>query len=131
MMALPKYKDLNADQCKDSGMALVLITLLVGYFAGIDAMLPTAIIVLLLNMIWPPIYKPFAFFWLGLSFLLGTVMSKVILSLIFFIIVTPVALIRKLLGDDPLKLRAWKKNADSAFRERDMTFTARDVEKPY
>lgn len=118
-------------QARDTGMAMVLICLLFAWIGGYKAMVPTAILVLVVNMIHPGIYKPLARVWFGLSHVLGTVMSKVILSLAFFLVLTPMGLLRKALGKDSLHVACWKKGTDSVFRVRDHTFTAADIEQPF
>ena len=56
----------------------------------------------------PRIYRPVAVFWLGFSDLLGAVMSKILLSIVYFAVVTPIGILRRLAGKDSLKLRAFK-----------------------
>ncbi len=48
---------------------------------------------------------------MGLAEVLAFAMTRVILALVFFGIVTPIGLLRKVLGGDPLRRRA--KPADS------------------
>ena len=62
-------------QASDSGMALVLIALICFAVLRHDAWLWAAMAILVLDMIFPIIFKPFAFLWFGLSRILGTVMS--------------------------------------------------------
>lgn len=45
-------------------------------------------------------------FWMGLTEALAFVMTRVVLALVFFAIVTPTGLLRKALGGDPLRRRA-------------------------
>jgi hypothetical protein len=90
-----------------------------------------AVLLLLIDMIRPDIYKPLAKFWLGFSHLLGTVMSKVILTIIFFILVVPVGLLRRLMGKDALRLKEWKKGSNSVFKIRDHKLTSDDIKNPY
>ena len=119
------------DQAKDTGMAMVLICLLIGYLGHQQKIFLIAILLLLINMIWPPIFIPAAKLWFGLSHMLGTIMSKVILTLLFFTIVTPIGLIRRLSGADTLQLRKWKKDRASAFKIREHAFTSDDIKHPY
>jgi len=77
------------------------------------------------------VYRPLAVLWLGLSDLLGAIVSKVLLSIVFFGIVTPIGIVRRLLGKDSLKLRAFKAGSDSVMLERNHTFVAADLERPY
>ncbi len=131
MIAVIPYTKLTNEQCKDAGMALCLIFLLIGWFAEYNSFYLASIFVLLINMTWAGAFKPFAWFWFSLSFVLGTVVSKIILSLIFIILVVPIAFIRKMLGEDPLHLKTWKQGRQSAYKERNITFTKQDVERPY
>jgi hypothetical protein len=116
---------------RDTGMAMALICLLFAWIGGYKAMLPTAVLVLLADMIQPSLFKPLARVWFGLSHVMGTVMSKVILSAAFFLVLTPMGLLRKALGKDNLRVACWKKETGSVFRVRDHTFTAADIEQPF
>lgn len=126
-----KISNVTKDRAKDTGMALVLICLLAAYFSQSQRFIASSIIFLVINMIVPSIFKPLALVWFGLSELLGTVASKIVLSLIFFVIVTPVGLIRRALGYDTLRVRQWKKGSSSVFKERNMVFSPKDIERPY
>jgi hypothetical protein len=58
-------------------------------------------------------------------------MSKVLLSIVYFLVVTPIALLRRISGKDSLKLRVFKASQESVMVKRDHLFTARDMESPY
>lgn len=118
-------------QASDSGMALVLIALICFAVLRHDAWLYAAMAILVLNMICPIIFKPFAFLWFGLSRILGTVMSKIMLALVFFLVVFPMGLIRRILGKDTLRLHQFRKEKTSVFAERNHEYTAADLDKPY
>lgn len=47
---------------------------------------------------------PLYWFWMGIAFVLGNVMSRVLLVLFFYLLVTPVGLLGRLLGRDVLQL---------------------------
>lgn len=115
----------------DTGMAMVLLLLLFGLLGDNTLWYELAIPVLVINMISPRIFYPVAVVWLGGSALLGTVMSKVVLSIVYCLLVVPIGLIRRLTGKDDLNLRNFKKTSDSVFVERNHTYTAGDLEKPY
>ncbi len=116
------------DMCKDAGQALILIGLIALYFSKQAWLLPALIAVTLLLMISPPLFRPFAALWFGLSELLGTVMSKVILGLVFFLVLTPMALLRGVMGKDPMQVKKWKQGRDSVYRDCNATVTAHDLE---
>lgn len=124
-------QDNAKEQAKDTGLAILLICLLVMRFARYDFLLLPAIAVLVLTMTCPGIFAPVARVWFGFSHLLGSVMSKVLLAVIFFAVATPIGFLRRLSGADSLRMRSWKKGAQSVFTERNHTFAKGDLEKPY
>ena len=117
-------------QAKDTGMALVLICLLVFLFSHQLASVYAAVFFLLVCMICPKLFQPAARVWFSFAHLLGGVVSKILLTIIFYTVLTPIGLLRKLTGADPMNLK--KRSASgSAFTERNVTFIAADLEKPY
>ena len=86
-------------------MAVVLVLLLVSVFIQNPDYTKVAIVALILTMTIPSVYKYLAVIWFGFSQLLGIFISRIILTLVFFLVVTPVGLVRKLMGYDTLKLK--------------------------
>src|SRR4051812_45215228 len=64
-----------------------------------------AAVMLLLALIAPSILRQPKRAWLFLGFMLGMVVNPIVLGFLFFVIVTPVALIMRLFGHDALRLR--------------------------
>jgi len=122
---------ISKDQAKDTGMAMVLICLIVWYFTHIEILLTILTGLLIANMVVPQIYRPVAKLWLGFSNVLGTVMSKILLSIIFYFLVTPVGIFRRITGNDSLQLKKWKKSRTSVFQIRDYKYQQKDIDKPY
>ena len=125
-----KNNDLN-NQAKDTGLALVLILLIIEYIKRPNWLTVAAMTVLVLVMTWPSLFKPLARIWFGFSHILGGIVSKVLLTLVFFIVVTPIGLIRKVFGADPMKLSIWKKSSNSVLVDRNHLYKKEDIEKPY
>ena len=124
-------RKITPDQAKDTGMAMVLISLLALLVSNYHFFLQAAVALLVVNMTYPKLFTPVAWLWLGLSGAIGNVVSKILLTVLFFTIVTPIGLIRRLAGADTLKLRRWRQDTASAFMERNHKVTARDLERPY
>ena len=124
-------KTISSEQCKDSGLALVLICMICYLVWKHQFLILLAIAFLLVAMTYPPIYKPFARLWFGLSTALGTVVSRILLTIVFYVVVLPVSLIRRALGKDAMKIKDWKKDNASVFRRREHRFSAKDLEHPY
>jgi hypothetical protein len=119
------------EQAKDTGMAMVLICLLLGYWGKFPKFLPVSLVLLILTMAWPKAFKPLAWLWFGLSHLLSQVVSRVVLTVVFFVVVTPIALIRRLMGADALQLKKWKQGQGSVFVERQGVIQGKDMANPY
>ncbi|SRR5579872_393561 len=124
-------RKITKDQSRDTGMAMVLLFLLIFVSRKHPWLLYTAMILHVINMIVPKVFYPIAIFWLGFSDAMGAVMSKVLLSIVYFFVVTPIALLRRISGKDSLKLRVFKASQESVMVKRDHLFTARDMESPY
>lgn len=122
---------LSEEKCKDAGLALVLICLLSYQAWKLPVLMLSAIFFLLAAMTYPLIFKPFARVWFGLSTVLGTIVSKILLTVLFFALVLPFGLVRRLAGKDSMQFKSWKKGAASVFRVREHRFEAKDLEHPY
>lgn len=116
---------------RDTGMAMVLICLILFLWLGNDLYVKIGTVALVVTMTAPIIFKPLAYLWFGLAHVMGTIVSKILLFVVFVLLVSPVGLFRKLMGKDSLKLKSWKKGNESAFVSRDHLFTAEDIVKPY
>ncbi len=112
-------------------MALCLIIILIQHFTGINELFLLAVFLLVVNMTVPSLFKPVGVLWYGGSALIGGFMSKILLSIVFLILVTPVGMIRRLMGKDSLNLRAWKKDNDSVFQKRHFQYGPDDLNTPY
>jgi hypothetical protein len=124
-------RKITKDQSRDTGMAMVLLFLLIFVSRKHPWLLYTAMILHVVNMIVPKVFYPIAIVWLGFSDAMGAVMSKVLLSIVYFLVVTPIALLRRISGKDSLKLRVFKASQESVMVKRDHLFTAQDMESPY
>jgi hypothetical protein len=118
-------------QARDTGLAAVLILLLIAHFRESVTLVAPAIVVLVVDMVWPSIFRPFAYVWFTLANILRRIVSSILLTVLFVVIATPIGLIRRLLGADPMKSKKWKKGPQSVFVERDHVFAAEDLERPY
>ncbi len=124
-------RKITKDQSKDTGMAMVLLLLLLDIRMKREGVLVATILLHVVNMAAPRVYAPLAVLWFGLSDLLSTVVSKILLSVLFFGVVTPIAVLRRLFGKDSLQLRAFRASRESVMSVRNHQFAGRDIEKPY
>ncbi|MBN1598158.1 MAG: hypothetical protein JW894_07675 [Bacteroidales bacterium] len=124
-------KNITKKQIIDSGMALVLILLILGFWLKNNLFFKIAVPVLVINIIIPKIFYPFAVFWFSLANILSATVSKILLSVVYFIIVMPVGLLRRLFGKDSLFLTKFKRDSSSVMITRNHTFTSKDILNPY
>ena len=111
------------------GLVASLVIIVVSIWCKIDLYL-IAVLALLVSLLLPVLYTPFAWLWFGLAKILEQVMSKVILFLIFFLVVTPVGLLRRILGKDNLHTGASNRKKNF-FEHQIHRYEARDLEKQF
>ncbi len=126
-----RSEKITLDQCKDTGLAILLIALLLVLVKRSFAPIAPTVVILIVTMTAPKLLTPLARLWFGFSHYLGQAVSTVLLSIVFFGVLTPVGLLRKFSGKDAMRLRQWRAGRQSAFLRRDHTFTAADLEKPF
>ena len=73
------------------------------------------IVTLILSFAIPSVLTPFNKLWMGFGYLLGKTVSPIVLGFIFLILITPIAIVMRLVGRDELRLKMvtrethWKK----------------------
>lgn len=112
-------------ECRKFGYSVGSVLLIIGltllYFGKSSAVyfLSIAGILILLGFILPASLKPLQKIWMGISVILGSIMTRVILTFLFYIVVTPVAIIAKIAGKDFLNLKIEKeKKSYWIFRDK-------------
>lgn len=127
----PSLPKVSRRQIVETGMLLTLVVLLFGVFTGRHMYYTAAVVILLINLILPILFKPLAMVWFGLAQVLSMVSSKIILTLLFVLLVVPVGWWRRWRGKDPLQLKAFRQDWSSAFKTRNHSFVSTDLDKPY
>ena len=78
--------------------------------------LGAGLVVALITLLRPELLTPFNKAWFLLGELMGKVVSPLVLGVIFFLLITPIALITRLFGRDELRLK--RANANSYWIDR-------------
>jgi hypothetical protein len=91
------------------------------WFVGPGALL------MLLGLAVPKILKPVYLGWMAMALVLGLVVSTVILTLFFFLVMTPIGLMARLLGKDFLSLKL-DRAASSYWLPRDRAVTRKPAD---
>ena len=122
---------ISTTQSRDSGLALVLIGLLLYLkFLKVKLIL-LSILFLLISMTTPLLFKPFAYLWFGFSEKMGKVVSKIMLTGVFFGVVTPIGFLIRSTKKNYFNLEQFKRGDSSVFVERSITFTQTSFDHPY
>ena len=122
---------LSKKQITETGIVAALVLLFVALTYDNTIYIKAAGAVLVISLVIPVVLKPVAYLWFGLAELLGMVTSKLLLALIFFVVVTPVGVTRRLLKKDSLQLKSFKQNTTSGYRTRNHKFTPDDFKHQF
>ena len=101
------------------GGVLILIAVLLFYFNKSSAPYFGVIgaILFITGIIIPQVLKPLNKIWMGLAIVLGFFMSRLILAILFYLILTPIAFIAKLVGKKFMFLK-YDKSVKSYWEKR-------------
>jgi Saxitoxin biosynthesis operon protein SxtJ len=104
-----------------------LVSLLLGVRFQRQAFIYLAMGFLLIALFVPPLSKVMTLGWKKLSYLLAQVNNRIILTILFYLVLTPLACLYRLFHKDPLLLS--KKESGSYYCERNHTYVRADLEK--
>lgn len=82
----------------------------------------------LLSLMIPAAGNWIVWFWYKLAEGLGWFNSRVLLSIVYYLVVTPIGILFRLFGNDPLFLKDTK---GSMYQFREHTYTKEDLENPW
>lgn len=116
---------------RDTGLIIVLALLLTAYWKNNLVLILPATGTLIAAMTIPMIFLPAAVIWYYFSLFLGELANRIILSFIFIVVITPVSLVRRCVGFDPMLRKQWKKGSESVFIKRNHIVVAKDLTTPF
>lgn len=115
---------------RDTGLVFGLFFLILGVWKGTQSFLLVSTGLLVAVLFIPSILTPVAWVWLKVAEVLGFVMNRVFFGLVFFVVVFPVGLFRRIFKGDERDLTPHP-NKKSAFIDRDHVVTPENLAKPY
>lgn len=109
---------------------LVIVTglLVIGAIFQDETFAYASLIIGVLSLVIPEAGDYIVWVWYKIAEGLGWFNSRILLSLIYFIIVTPVGILFRLFGNDPLLLKDKK---GSMFHFKEHTYKKEDLENPW
>lgn len=88
----------------------------------------TSLIIGLICLIIPVAGFGIVWGWYKIAEILSRIVNPIVLGLLYFLFITPIALLFRLFGNDPLSL---KNNRGSIFDFHEKTFKKKDLEHPW
>ena len=82
----------------------------------VQVWLVLAAVFLAFALLFPAVLSPLNKLWFRFGLLLGKVVSPVVLGILFFVVITPVAILMRIFGRDALLMK--KRNVDSYWIDR-------------
>ena len=80
-------------------------------------------------LVWPEALRPVYHVWMRFGLLMSRIMTPLVLGIVFFLVITPVALIMKLFSRDAMK-RSLDESEES-YRTNRTAIDRKQIERPY
>jgi hypothetical protein len=118
---------MNSEKVKQKETIIAIISglVIIGWFAKVPILFPIAGAVGLIGLLSDYLTEKIHWLWMKIAHIMGFVMSKVILSIVFFLYLTPIAFLSKLGRKNILQL---KRSDKSYYAERNHQYKKEDLE---
>ena len=117
--------DNNKTKSLETLLVLVGALIVVFWISPKKIYLLVALIFILIGVISPFLSAKISWVWLKFAELIGGVMSKIILSVVYFVFLVPIALLYRLTKKNPLFL---KRQEGSYYISRNKQYSPKDIE---
>ena len=110
--------DIKIGSNRSFGIVFFVVFILIGFYPLLNdgnlniISILIGIIFLILGVLNSRFLTPLNKIWFKFGIFLGQIISPIVMGIIFFLVVTPIAFIMRVLGKDVLKL---KKNTDNSY----------------
>ena len=118
-------KENNKAKSLETLLVLVGAMVVIYWISPKKIYLLVALLFILIGIASPFLSAKISWVWLKFAELIGAVMSKVILSVIYFVVLVPIALIQRLTQKNPLFL---KRQSGSYYVDRNKQYSPKDIE---
>jgi len=119
-----KWNPTSKELRQFAGLQLIFFALVaawlhhrVGSSVGAVAVLSVSILACVLGLLWPRCLRWVFVGWILAVFPIGWLVSHTLLAILFYLVFTPVGIIMRLCGYDPMH-RRWDRDADSYWKPR-------------
>ena len=107
---------------------LVIVTglLIIAWIFTLPVLAKIAVVIGAVAIFIPPAAKGIEWLWFRLALALGWINSRILLSIIYFVFLMPIAWLSRLFTKDPLSLK--KGERESLYVNRNHLYTGKDLE---
>jgi Saxitoxin biosynthesis operon protein SxtJ len=108
---LTRREEIKPSSNRSFGLLIATVFLIVSLWPAIDGQpirwwaLGVAAMFLVLALLWAAALGPLNKLWTKLGVLLYNIVNPIVMAVLFYVTVTPIALLMRMLGKDPLRLR--------------------------
>lgn len=113
---MKKYSKITMSSNRSFGVVFFIIFFLISLYPALNNenvnlyFLSISIVFLILGLINSKLLSPFNKIWFKFGILLGKIISPIIMGLVYFFVITPIAILLKIFNKDVLNLKQNKKN---------------------
>ena len=123
-----KTLDTSSKEIRKFGVVIVIALGVIGSFIYVKFgnfdvagwLWGIGILFLILGIILPSVLRPIYKIWMLLAFFIGGIVSRVILTVLFYVVLTPTGLVLRLFGKDILDKKFYKKR-ESYWVKKDLS----------
>jgi len=120
----------NKDINREVGIILSVLTLVLNEYWQI-CWKEILFVILILSLLVPVVFSPISRLLLFVGEFMGKWVTVMLLFIIFFLVVTPLAFIRRYVSKDSLLIREFKNGSESVFLKMERTADSKDLKKQY
>jgi len=109
-------------------LVIVIGLLSIDYIFNVKYLTFIAYSIGVLSVLIPPVAFGTDWVWMKLALVLGWINSRILLTLIFFLILVPIALLRRVFGNSALQL---DRNQETVFKSRNHLYRKEDLSETW
>ena len=119
--------DTGKKQCMEFGQVATLAAIFCALYFKNNYYIDAALVLSVVTILAPILFYPLAIIWFGISKLLSAVSPAIMMGILFFLVVTPMGVFRRLTGKDSMKLKQFKKGTSPVMENRDHLYVEADI----
>jgi hypothetical protein len=128
-MIKKSLKDISKDPLTPKTQLVMVVGFLaIAWFLELAWLRDGALALGFLFLLIPPLGNAIVWAWYRLAFVMSLVVNPVVLGAVYWVFITPIAILFRLVGNDPLQK---KRAGDTTYSTREKTYTSRDLKYPW